>query len=304
MRFFLAAGTVLVLAGVACSSKSSNSTSSFVDQYCGLIEPCCSAAGLPATGSQCQLFVSAETSQASFDATAAQACLTAAQAEQAAGTFCTTLGGDIPACSQAFQQANGTAQPGQACTEDSDCAPAPNGGATCFDQGLAADGGIAESETCVQTLPGQVGEGPCIGTQNGDVTTYSWSGTSGLPQKAYVCNEADGTSCDFVSQVCVALAPVGQPCTGDSTCVASAYCNESTSSPVCAPRLADGSSCAAAPTGCLTTSECDSTTNTCTPLVATGQPCSANPQCQSASCVNGTCTNGLGNLGLSLLCGS
>lgn len=304
MRTAWLAGAVLLAVGVACSSSSGSGASGFVQQYCALFEPCCAAAGLSTTGVHCQDLASSATASDGYDAAAGQACLTAAQAEQAAGTFCTTLGDDIPQCSQVFQASGGTAQPGQPCQQDSDCARGAGGGATCFDQFSFVDGGTSQTETCIQTSPGQAGDGPCIGTKNGGETIYSWSGQGSPPTQAVVCDVSAGTTCDGTTQKCVALVAVGQPCTSDGACVPSAYCAFAGTSAQCAARLPDGASCAQAPTGCQTTSTCDAATSTCKPLLDNGAACTTGEQCQSSSCVNGACGGGLADIGLDLICGA
>jgi hypothetical protein len=298
-----ALGAALLLTAVACSSKSGGNESSFVQQFCALVTPCCAAAGLSTTGDQCDLLATTATSGSGYSESTAQACLSAAQAEQTAGTFCTTLGGDIGSCTQVFQQGSGSVQPGQPCQEDADCAPAAGGGAACFDVGVVEDAGASTGAVCVQTTAGQAGQGPCIGTQEGDVTSYAWTGTGAAPTTAYVCSIATGSYCDAASQKCVALAAVGQPCTSDSTCVTSAYCNSSTVSPVCATRLADGSSCATAPTACLTTSACNPVTNVCQALIAAGGACESDVECASGSCVADTCASGAANSPVTVYCG-
>jgi hypothetical protein len=310
MRLAFGMGCVALTLAFACSSKSSGSggggattSSSFTQQYCQLLEPCCAQAGLSTTGALCESFAGAAFAQGTFDQASAQTCLAGIQAESSAGTFCTTLGNDIPACAQVSMVASGTTPPGGTCTDDSDCAKAAGGGATCFDQFNFDDGGTSQTQTCIQTLPGQAGQGPCIGVVSGDVTTYDWSGTGALPTEGVLCATADGLTCSSATQKCVALAAVGQACGQDSDCVTSAYCASGTEQQ-CTPRIADGASCTIAPDGCLTTSYCDSASSTCKPQLGSGSACTVDQQCTSGACINDACSGGSNDLALGLLCGT
>jgi hypothetical protein len=308
MRLAFATGCLGVVLGFACSSGSggngaATSSGAFAVDYCNLIEPCCAQAGLSTTGTLCQAFAQAAAAQENYDAANGQACISGMQAESGSATFCTTLGNDIPACSAAFTSTSGSALGGAPCMQDSDCAKPSGGGATCFDNFSFGDGGTTQTQTCIQTMVGQAGDGPCVGTVQASGTEYTWSGTGTPPASGYTCAIASNLTCDQTTQKCVTLANVGQACQSDSDCVPSAYCPFGMSPIVCAARVADGASCASAPTGCLTTSYCDSTTTTCNPLLASGSPCTGSQQCSSLQCVNDVC--GAGNdLGLQLLCGS
>ncbi len=304
MRAHPGALALLTLAAAACSSSgggSSASTSSqFVQQFCALLAPCCADAGLPSNGQQCTSLLDALTSQASYDAAAGQACLGALQQASSQPGFCSGTMNE-PACQQVFGGgAAGTARPGQACKSDSDCAPAPGGGATCFFTGTA-DGGTAQA--CVQTLPGQPGSGPCLGDKTASGASYSWGGTTPLPPQAYVCDPGTGVTCNTTTRKCTALAPTGAPCMTDSDCVAADHCDYSGSgSPACAARLATGASCAASSDACASGDYCDMTTQTCAPGLADGAACTSSQPCASGICVNGKC-GASGSAGLALFCG-
>jgi hypothetical protein len=134
-------------------------------------------------------------------------------------------------------------------------------------------------------------------------TDYSWSGTGAPPASGYTCAVASGLTCDQATQKCIVLAATGQPCESDSDCVTADYCAFGSSTEQCAVRVADGASCAADPDACLTTSYCDTSSMTCTPLLPAGTACSTSEQCASLSCVNDVC-GASNNLGLQLLCGT
>lgn len=328
MGLLFAAGLVASLVGVSCHSSSGGSggpsaasAAGFAADFCNLLGPCCPDAGETTPNQVCLAFASAPFSESTYDAAAppitydpvlGQACLAAMQQESSGGTLCTTLASDILPCNQVFSATSGSVQPGQPCQQDSDCEGASDGGgAACLTQyalvdgGADLEGGSSETATCIQTMPGQVGDGPCIGTRSGATIVYDWGGDAGPPAQVYVCNAADGTTCDETSAKCVALAAVGQPCSQDSTCVTTAYCAAATvldaGGSQCAPRLADGASCADAFSGCLPTSYCDQGSMKCTPLLAVGSPCTVSDQCASNACANQVCA---ASLGLAVVCAS
>jgi hypothetical protein len=314
MRLAVAMRTLGVLSGLACisaaactsgggSAGTTATASGFGQQYCSLIQPCCAAAGLPTGETLCNAFAQAAAEKSTYDPVSGQACITGMQQESGSASFCTTLGNDIPACSHVFGASSGTVQPGQPCTGDSQCAPAPGGGATCFSADALVDGGgTTQTQTCIQTTPGKAGDSPCIGTVEGDVTVYTWSGQGAPPTQGVTCAMADGLRCSGSTQQCTPLANPGDPCTTTTDCVTSAYCAISGSGGTCTARLADGSDCVSAPSGCQTTSYCDPSSHTCMAYVAPGSACTTDQQCQYG-CVNQTCAHGTNNFGLALLCG-
>lgn len=291
----------------ACSSSSSGDTSTasgFGQQFCQLLEPCCADAGLSTSGTLCQAFVSEAASKGTYNASAGQACITALQGASKSPTFCTNFGGNLPQCNDVFGTGGGAAGPGQACTTDSDCAKAAGGGAICFTQFSFGDGGTSSTGTCVQTQKGAAGQGPCIATVQGQVTSYQW--TAGTPPSmGYTCDTADGVSCDATTHKCTSLASTGQACQSDQDCVTSDYCSfgGSTGGSSCQPRAAVGAACGGASGAqCVTTATCDPSSSTCKALLPDGSPCTGGDVCQSAICANGKCGSS-GNLGLALLCG-
>ncbi|MGD0529258.1 MAG: hypothetical protein ABSE49_29230 [Polyangiaceae bacterium] len=310
MRLGFLAAVVGPLVGVACSSSSGGSGQGpaanggdFATDFCNLIEPCCAQAGLSTSGTLCLAFAGEAAASGSYDATAGQACIAGMQAESGTPALCMNLGNDIPACSQVYATKGGSTPPGGTCMQDSDCAIASGGGATCFDDFTFDDGGSTQTETCIQTMVGSAGDGPCIGTVEGAVTTYSWGGTGAPPTTAYTCDNASDLTCDATTQKCLALGDTGATCTSDSDCVTTDYCNFDTATAACAPRFADGAACGEDSTGCVTTDYCDTTSATCKPLLAAGTACSTSQQCASTECVNGSC-GAANNLGLQLLCGT
>jgi hypothetical protein len=302
-RAIIVSGTTTLLALAACSSGSASGTAgagdlaSFASSYCSLIEPCCAAAGLPATGTGCRTLLTVIGGQHPYDAAKGEACIAAAQQASTSPGFCTDLGGSSVSavCNGVVGgsgSTSGTAQPGQACQTDTDCAPAAGtgGGAACLMQ------------TCVQTTMGVAGDAPCIGTMNGNITEYMWTGTP--PSTAYVCNVANGVACDGTAGACVAQQNVGATCTQDVDCVSTGYCafNTVAGTSQCTARLPDGSPCGGT-TGaeCLSTSSCDMTTSTCKARSPDGAPCTLASTCVSYLCSNGKCGANPG-LALGLFC--
>lgn len=294
-------GAVLVLACSGGGGGAAATGGSFGQQYCSLLQPCCSAAGLPSPGVLCTAFAQKAAQTGTYDPAAGQACLSAMQQESSSGSLCTTLGNDIPDCSHVFGS-GGTVPPGGQCTSDTQCAPAPGGGATCFTADVLVDGGgTTSSETCIQTTPGKAGDSPCIGIVEPGLTIYTWSGQGPPPTQGFTCSLADGITCSDATQQCTALASPGDPCNTTTDCVTSAYCDFTGSGGTCTARLADGADCSAAPQACQATSYCDSSSHACTPYLAPGSACTTSQQCQYG-CVNQTCQHGTGSLGLALLC--
>jgi hypothetical protein len=306
MRHVIAAGTWSVLSVVACSSGNDGSpatASGFGQSFCNLIEPCCAAAGLGTTGILCNAFVQSAASKGTYDATNGQACIDGVKAESSSGTFCTLLGNDVTACQHVFSKTGAGVQPGGTCSQDSDCAVAAGGTATCFETTSFGDAGTSTTKTCVQLSAGKAGDGPCIGIVDPQFTLYSWNGQGPPPGQAFTCAIADGVTCSDTTHQCVALADPGQACSSSTDCVTTAYCPlGSGTGSTCIARLADGASCAAQSSGCQTTSYCDSTSQTCTPFLAPGAACTVDQQCQHG-CVNQACAKGTSNFGLALLCG-
>ncbi|HEY6460571.1 MAG TPA: hypothetical protein VIY73_10490, partial [Polyangiaceae bacterium] len=168
MRLSLGTAAVLFGAVAACSGSGGKSGSDFANQYCALVTSCCPTIGLPANAQQCTELAGAEVSQSSYDSADGDTCLSGLQAEQSAGNLCVDLGTSIPQCQTAFSTPGGSTPPGGTCTIDTDCAKASGGSATCFTNFQFGDGGSSSTQMCIQTLPGQAGDTPCIGDQQAD----------------------------------------------------------------------------------------------------------------------------------------
>lgn len=291
----------LLLAGVAawgaagCGDTDSNGAGDrdqFLAQLCDELAPCCEAAGRPADGAQCRAFYSAFVGSAGYDQAAADACLTEFRARKDA---CDTSTRTAPSCGKVFSTTSGTKQPGEACDSESDCAASDEGDVECESDYI--DG--ATVQQCQVRIPGTAGSAPCVGTVDGNVTYYSGA-RDGIPAKGYLCDVADGLSCDSTTGACKALAAVGEACTGE--CVPSAYCEFATG--VCQERLAIGSACQN-DDDCVAKAFCAASTKVCTAALASGAACESSAECESKSCTNQKCaSDGLNDLSLALLCGT
>jgi hypothetical protein len=294
----------------ACSSSSgsgsASSASAFGQQFCQLLEPCCADAGLSTSGTLCEAFVSDATSKGTYNQSAGEACISALQGASKTSTFCTDFGGNLPQCNDVFGTMASGAGPGKPCNTASDCAKATGGSALCYSVTNFVDGGTNTTSTCVQTQAGKSGQSPCVGTVQGDVTTFAL--TAGpTPGMGYTCDVADGVYCDSTTQQCTALVATNQTCTGTEQCVTSDYCGFASGAmgQTCQPRASVGSMCPFSGTGntCVANAYCDSNTNTCRAQIANGAACSTSQQCASGNCNNGKCS-GTNNLALGLLCGT
>ncbi len=301
----------LVAAWVAACSSSSgsgsaSSASGFGQEFCQLLAPCCADAGLSTNGTVCQAFVGEAMSMGTYDASAGQACISALQGASKSSTFCTDFGGNLPQCNDVFGPAGGGAGPGKPCNTSSDCAKASGGSAVCYSVTNFVDGGTNSTSTCVQTQAGKAGQSPCVGTVQGDTTTFALT-PGPPPEMGYTCDVADGVYCDSNTQKCIALVATNQACTGTAQCVTSDYCGfvSGSTRQTCQPRAPIGASCPFSSTGnpCVANAYCDTNTNTCQQQIGNGASCSTSQQCASGNCNNGKCS-GTTNLALGLLCGT
>jgi hypothetical protein len=285
---------VALACSLGCGGKSDSEK--FADSYCAEIAKCCSKAGLPGDGNTCRQWWMFASAGGSYDAAAASACLADVNTQVGAGTFCTDLA-STPACDSVYKNAGGGKKPGETCIFDSDCAPSNLGDVAC----AGVDVGSSSIDKCQVQMAGKAGDSPCVGTKEGSlVMYYSPSNATDVAPQGYVCNTADGVTCQ--NATCVALSSVGTTCMISTDCVRTAYCNYPQD--VCAPKIGVGGICTGiAGSECVDNCYCDLGTKMCTTKLANGASCSNSVTCQSDYCSNGAC-QGSGNFGLSLLCGS
>ena len=311
-RCLFATPLVLPLA-IACSGSTANTGGSgtggssdkdaFFSSYCSVFAKCCATLNKPTDGATCRSLFGALGASYTYDPVKGQACLDELNAASSAPDFCATAGSDQnePSCKQALAQGGGGAkQPGDTCTQSSDCASSPDGSVACQTY-FSTDGGNAQTRICQVQIHGKAGDTPCVGTVDGNVTFYSGSNNTPVP-KGYICDKANGVRCDDKTVTCIALVPTGGSCVngGSDACVTTAYCDTTAK---CVDKLAAGADCSASAfqSSCQDKLYCDSGTKKCTPALAIGQACTSSDQCTPNSCVNKVCTGS--SLGLSLLCG-
>lgn len=297
--------SLLVACGSGGSGGGAGDTSSFASQYCEIFSQCCGKKGYPTDGSTCRNFLNQGASGRQYDPVAGDACLGELRAASSKPDFCES--GTSPAsCKAVYKSSGGGVAPGQACTEDEDCASSPDGDVECARQFNSSG---SDTRVCQVQIRGKEGDGPCVGTRDGNTTSFSSSSTNDepLPARAYICNVSDNLACDGQTRKCVRIQDVGGPCDGSGQydCVKTAYCDYQKKT--CVARLPAGTDCGSTFSSnvCQEKLYCDQTTKKCTQALATGTACQRSDQCESRSCVNGKCEEGssLGDLGYVLLCG-
>lgn len=280
-------------AAVGCSGGDSGAGNKdqFIRQLCEEYSPCCKMAGRPSDGAQCRAFYGAVTPSTGYDPAVGEACLTEVRARK---DVCDTSDAAAPSCSKVFGSGSrGTAKPGEACEDDSDCAAPTEGEVEC--ESDFVDG--ATVQQCQVQLTGTEGSTPCLGTVDGKVTIYAGS-ADGIPATGYLCHVADGLSCQ--TGACKKMPGVGEACTGGTyACVPSAYCDFAAS--MCKERVALGAACTD-DDECVATAYCETTGKLCTARHAVGEACTLNAECQSDSCTNQKCGSG-NDFALAFLCG-
>jgi hypothetical protein len=300
---------ILVL-GVGCGSNSggggsgggASNSQGFIDSYCAAIAPCCGQAKLPTNGTQCRQLFGLSALGGSYNAALGSACLDEAQAQVKDGTFCDNLGANNPSpCENVYASGNGSKKPGEKCNVDGDCAASNLGEVACSSVyvGGSSDGTFIHK--CQILMPGKAGDTPCIATRDGNfLNEYLPSGATDVESQGYVCDIANGVTCE--QGTCVALAAVGASCSMSSDCVRTAYC--SFPQDKCAPKVALGQACSnVAGSECVDDAFCGEATKLCTARLPNGAACTSFRQCKSDSCTNGTCEADA-NFALALICGT
>jgi hypothetical protein len=277
-----------ILSLLACGGKSD--AEKFADEFCGEISKCCAEKGLPSDGKTCRMLMGMSPG---YNASAGEACLAEVRAQVSAGNFCQSTSSPQSSCSSVYSASSGDKKPGEACTNDADCAKSDEGQVVC--KGTSVNGQSVEK--CQIRITGKAGEA-CVGTQDGDMFYGSGTGDE-IPSRVTVCNIADGLRCD--GSACVALTAVGGSCFSSNDCVRSAYCDSSQGK--CATRIAiDGACAGRSYNDCVAGGYCNSTSKRCTPQLANGATCSTGDMCLSGSCSGTVCADIGATVGLGLLC--
>jgi hypothetical protein len=298
----------------ACDSSGAGSAEGFVEAYCSIMDVCCERLGVTTGGSNaCRGLFGFAASFAEYDAGKGKACLEAARAAQDQNQFCTGASPDVKAaCDDVFESAPGNAgstphgdkRPGDPCTDDLDCALDPSGEVRCDrDYVTSPTGGSTEMRACRLYKRGTPGATPCLGTRDGNFTSYS--GLGSRPFTGYLCDLADGVACNQTSGACEALVDVGGACDLGRTCKKGAYCAGAT----CTARTPVDGACDPTDFGadrvCVDGAFCDREAMACKAERPEGAACTDSAQC-AGSCVNGKCNgrSGLDDLGSAILCAS
>lgn len=211
-------------------------------------------------------------------------------------------------CFEGFlaSDANGECEPPTTSFDDDDAAE------ECFYCEIY-HGTVAEGEPCQETgyfddcaKGTYCSDGVCI-----DPCATAAVGEPCTNEGGYLIECDPGASCDYETEICVALPAVGEPCDSVS-CVEGAYCNlESTCEVLpklgeicsfqcegslvcdvglCAVPPVEGEPC---PTGqCAENLYCDTETDdwACRSYADVGEPCDDDFDCTSVSCDDGVCT--------------
>lgn len=293
-------GSLVLLLQANCGGGDASTASEFATSYCDLMKPCCAMAGLPSNGQQCQAFFGFFGS--GYNADKGKACLEEMRAASQKSDFCEFAGGDDSVtCDSVFTSSSGKTQPGQACEDDSDCAPSKEGEVECATVFV----NNAQVRKCQVQIRGTEGDAPCTGTKEKNFTLGGGASTTDVPPKGYICHVADGLSCSSKTGKCTKIQPVGGACESTFSsyaCVDAAFCDSSKM--MCVAKQAVGATCSLNG-NCVDTAYCEDSSDTCVAKRADGAACSEDEQCLSDDCVNSKCekdTNS--NFGLAFICGS
>ena len=291
-------GLASILLFGACSDDETNSlpANAFVDDYCELLMPCCNQAGLSSNPSQCQAFLTASTSGATYDQAKGEQCLSAVRAASGQVDFCTAANGVLndETCGEVFSGGgDGNVEPGGACETDSDCADTEKGEGVCLHYWK----GDTAYQACMIVADGKLNSGPCIGTRDGSQISYRDAEVHF--ELGYICDKADGLYCDTASDHCAAMGAIGEPCSFYEPCADEMYCDAEGK---CAARLPVDSACSGPyDDECVASAYCDEATKTCAAQLGDGATCTVSRQCQSGSCTNGQCEKAA-EFGLMMVC--
>jgi hypothetical protein len=294
-------GLAGALAGLSCGGA--DNASEFIDGYCSLLAPCCKMAGLPGgDGAQCRMLLGALTPASSYDKAAGEACLAELSAASAKPGFCQTGASGSDACGRVFESNSnrGSKKPGEDCMQDADCAPSSEGKVDCRSRFVMG----AELSKCQVQIRGKEGDNPCVGTVDGNVTSYLTTGSNpDILPRGYLCHVADGLRCDTATAACVKIKVAGEMCSGGfSECAKTTFCDSAIR--MCVDRRPVGGACATS-SQCAEGGTCDTTMRVCVAQLGDGAACTSSGQCRSGRCVNNACAAGTGtNLTLAFVCGS
>lgn len=288
----------MVLAPVGC--KFSELDSELISQLCAEFETCCTAAGRPVDGAKCRAHYSALAPAAGFDQAKADTCLREVAA--LGDEKCAWLSPATPTCQQIFA-GSGTANPGEACQNGSDCALSAEGQVRCV---RAVVDDVAVVQQCQLLLSGVETSYPCVANIK-DGLIHFFGDRDTPPTEGYLCDAADGLVCSrnngaSSTDACEPLPAVGEFCNLAGGCVPAAYCDFIDS--VCKDRVPVGAACWSDDM-CQPTSYCQPSdnANTCAVQQPNGTPCTMDAECLVKRCTNHQCGPS-NDFALVFLCGA
>jgi hypothetical protein len=266
----------------------------FTAAVCDSVEPCCQASKYGWSRSGCESAAAklVQTSAASasiagvtWDAQAAGKCIAGIKHDYAGCNAPINI--DLyDACRAVLV---GSKAPGEACTNQLECASPPNGQARCTS--LRTDAGTVTPQVCTVQASmyarGKLGD-PC--NENckysdiGSLSCYGGPGTKNGSANAPIvanCFENDGLYCDDVTVTCTARKPLGAACKQHFECEVGRFCQ----SGKCATPLPLGASCVSG--GCEPGLYCEMRKEfVCKQALPDGSSCSASPD---SHCGSGLC---------------
>ena len=286
---------------------------SFFAQYCEKLAPCCATAGLATNAAKCQAIYGAFTATGTYDAVAAQKCLTAMNGATLDKTTCSAAGLGLSAADAAICKSvvtatgssGGTKKPGEPCASDGDCATDPDAKVIC--RSFFTSG--ATVKQCERFAHGKVGDA-CTTDYDPDASYTSYY-ASEVTATTAECWISEGLYCasSFATgttiYTCKTAGDTGGACTYSSSnhaCIKGNYCDNKTSK--CMKFKAIGEACSAS-SECGSKTFCDATAKKCAAQLGAGAKCAKSEECESGSCTNSACVaSGMGISGMSFVCGN
>lgn len=320
---FLPIVTLFLLSSLsACESDSDSSSSSvdasspqaFIDSYvdilCSAVGSCCAEKGYDGSGMQCKAFAkmsfTPEKLKPNYDPAKGKKCLDEMQAFVQASYSCTNGAsnkqGPDSSCTEVLL--GGDKALGEPCKEDDDCAAStdPNTKVECYQTTTSSEGKSQDITYCRAIKSGgKEGEGPCLITVDGDMSSSFGSGQK--TTEGVSCDVAEGLYCpsakdDKQSPVCTRILNEGEACTFSDRCGKDLDCNDNK----CTSRAKVGEPC---DFSCVEAAYCDKSTKKCAAKKAAGMACESFEECEG-SCSNSVCekSGSLEDFGLMMLCGA